>query len=210
MHKWVRAALDLLYPRDVSCAICGEEADLPGKSLCKRCDAAFPPQLIERHDVAGLSFLRAAFPYREPIVDAIHRFKYGEQRYLARFAAERMHLLLPEGALFLVAVPLHPTRRKERGFSQTEELCDELAQLSGAASLRDVLRRTRNTPSQTHLSAADRAANLTGAFVAGPAVAGKRIALIDDVATTGSTLRECTYALRDAGAMDVGAVVLAT
>ncbi len=106
-------------------------------------------------------------------------------------------------------VPLHRSRRRQRGFNQAHELGARLD-----LPLVDALRRTRATPSQTDLPADARHENMRNAFalrrwLAAPALAGLRIVLVDDVSTTGATLEACAEVVRAAGAADVSAVTAA-
>lgn len=107
----------------------------------------------------------------------------------------------------VVPVPLSGASRRERGYSQTELLCEGIAAAIGTAATHapEALRKTRATPKQALLPRSARLVNLRGAFRADPsAVRGRAVALVDDVATTGSTLRACRAALRRAGAAAVG------
>lgn len=122
------------------------------------------------------------------------------------------------GSPLIVPVPLHPSRRRERGFNQSELLAAGLVRArgkqKGRAALevdRVCLRRKRATPPQTGLSVAARRENLRGAFevVKPEAVRGHAIVLVDDVMTTGATLSACARALKRAGAARVMGLTLA-
>ena len=121
----------------------------------------------------------------------------------------RLGRVVPGAAPDLVApVPLHPRRLRERGFSPAAQLARALAREACAPFAPSLLERLRDTRSQTSLSRGDRRRNVAGAFAArGPAPA--RVWLVDDVATTGSTLAEAAAALRRAGAREIVGVCLA-
>jgi ComF family protein len=108
----------------------------------------------------------------------------------------------------VVPVPLHARRLRERGFSPAAQLARACARAARVPCAPVLLARRRDTPSQTGLSRAARRRNVAGAFVA-RAAAPPRVWLVDDVATTGSTLSEAARALRRAGAREVLGVCLA-
>jgi ComF family protein len=173
---------------------------LVGSSGCARCRR-------------GLSYLSSGFslgPYEGPLRLAIHELKYrGRRRVALRLAqtlAEQggIATVLEAGAV-LVPVPLHPRRRRERGFNQAELLALELGRRTGLAAEPAALVRRAETRAQTGLSAAERRRNVAGAFAVRRQVriAGRVVVLVDDVVTTGATARACAKALLDAGAKDV-------
>jgi ComF family protein len=107
-------------------------------------------------------------------------------------------------------VPLHPSRRKQRGFNQTEKLAEALAR-ELLVSVVFALQRTRKTTPQVRLDAEERQANVLGAFALAPGsrVNGMRLLLVDDVITTGATLGACAEVLHAAGASSVSVVTVA-
>jgi len=109
----------------------------------------------------------------------------------------------------LIPIPLGKRRRKERGYNQVEMISMPLAEKMGIPYTANVLIRARETRSQVGLSAEERVKNVQGAFEARTKVQGKTILLVDDVATTGSTLSSGAEALYTAGAADVYAFTVA-
>jgi len=113
--------------------------------------------------------------------------------------------------ILLFRFPFTREERKKRGFNQAELLGRALSDLSGIPLLPDVLIKIRNTPTQVSLKAAERETNLRRAFMVRKAekITGRTVMLVDDVFTTGSTLRECAAQLRRAGVREVRALTLA-
>ncbi len=112
-----------------------------------------------------------------------------------------------EGAACAIPVPLHPSRRRQRGFNQAADLARHLGIPVVAA-----LRRLRPTPTQTSLPAARRHRNMRNAFAvtrAARALSGAIVVLVDDVSTTGATLEACAKVLREAGVIEVRALTAA-
>jgi ComF family protein len=190
------------------CTVCGVPFRTEGglDHLCGDC-LSKPP---------AFAAARAAVVYEGAVRELIHRFKYSgrvqARRPLGLLLAERLagfvHDVAPD---LILPVPLHPKRLRRRGFNQAVLLGELVSREWGVPMARRVIRRVRWTEPQITLAAGDRAANVRGAFaVADPdIVRGKRILLIDDVMTTGSTLSECARMLGKAGAAAVFAAVVA-
>lgn len=195
------AALDLLLaPR---CAGCGA----PGSWLCLACRELCEPVRQGRVTAAGT--------YGGALREAIHRFKYEGERALANelgtLVASCVARDLATGVALDAVVPavLHPDRARSRGYDQAALLAAVVAERT-ALPLRSPLRRIRAASPQVALDRAARADNLRGAYVAeAGALRGARVALVDDVATTGATLAAASRALRAAGARAVRSYVIA-
>lgn len=190
------------------CPRCGRFHEGEAEShLCARCLDGLP----------AFSLHRSCGAYGGALKDVILLFKYRKyaplSRPLARYAEGCLaaEARLWEGADGLVPVPLHPARRRERGFNQARLLARDLAKLKGMRVLGGSLVKTRNAPAQAGLRAADRERNVRRAYaVRRPdRVRGKTLILVDDVTTTGATLRECARVLVEAGAKEVRAITLA-
>ena len=201
--------LSRLEPRrGPACLCCGRFFEgAGGDHVCGRCLDRVPP----------FSLHRSCGRYDGILKELILLFKYGRfpvlSRPLARFAAESLggEEGLWQGVDLLVPVPLHRKRKRERGFNQSRRLARDLARIRGLGTLEGCLVKVRSTPPQTSLEGAGREANVRGAYgVRRPRrIQGKTLVLVDDVFTTGSTLRECSLALRRAGAREVRALTLA-
>ena len=145
----------------------------------------------------------------------IHNFKYKRKTSLGKRLGLRLGENLCSDQRFLdsdllMPVPLHPARKRERGFNQSEILAEMVSERINVPLAKGILRRIKNTKDQTNLSAEQRRENVAGAFsVSHPErISGKRIILVDDVITTGATLKECAKVLKEAGAKRIVAATL--
>lgn len=153
--------------------------------------------------------------YAGPLRDCVVALKYGGRHKTATrlslrlLRSERCRRILNASDVIL-GVPLHPDRESRRGFNQADLLARALARSCGLPVSRG-LARTRNTRSQTALSAGDRRRNVRAAFAVRPgfALEGAAVTLVDDVTTTGATLRECAAVLLAGGAREVRSITVA-
>ena len=205
IRRLAEGALDLLYPR--KCVGCGRS----GAFLCDVCIAE-APRAADATGV-GLDLVLAPFQMQGAAQRAVHRLKYNGVRGLAPVMGIVMaqhlarHGVSPD---LIVPVPLHASRRRERGYNQTELLAGEAGSWLKAPVDAGLLERTeRAGPQARAASREERWANVAGAFRARREAIGKSIVIIDDVTTTGATLQACAAALRRAGARRVWGLTFA-
>ena len=185
--------------------------------LCRRCLRALRDARPEEDEaIPGMPWIRALLRLSPPLHALIHGFKYRHQArhiaFLGAWLRWRRAWIADFARTYdaFVPVPLHGSRRRERGFNQAERLAKRIGAIGARPVLAKALTRTRPTGTQTRLRRGERAENLEGVFRADARrVAGLRVLLIDDVCTTGSTLSHCRDALLAAGAARVDALVLA-
>ncbi|XXJ20847.1 ComF family protein [Desulfovibrio caledoniensis] len=199
-------ALDLPLRTGGLCPACGEmsgrKEDPP--TLCPECRADPPPwdELFFYGPYAGI--------LRRLILGYKFHNRFERNRLLAELAVTAFTARRGRVPDAVVPVPLHERRLVWRGFNQSLEMARGLARRTDRPLLVHGLRRTRNTPPQSRFGLKERRANIKGAFAADPAlVRGRRLLLVDDVYTTGSTLRECALTLERAGCAGVDVLVLA-
>jgi ComF family protein len=157
----------------------------------------------------GLSRARSAVWLEDSARRAVHQLKYEGWSRAAEAMAETMRGLEPlTGQVSLIPVPLGGRRQRVRGYNQSERIATALGALTGRCVRTDLLRRVRETPTQTALTPEARHANVARAFCA-PPVAALELVLVDDVFTTGATLAAAAAALAEAGAKRVEAVTFA-
>jgi ComF family protein len=219
--------LDLLFPQrcigcqregQLLCCACSGAAHRPQPPLCQHCglpmaDGSSLCHACRTHPLK-MNGLRSIFYFEGVIRQSIHQFKYSNLQALAMPLALLMRDYLetvPCLGEVLVPVPLHQRRLRERGYNQSALLARELGRLVNLPVLEGSLLRQRDTPPQARtISAEERRYNVAEAFAcADLRLKGKKVILIDDVATTGATLEAAAKALRNAGTSSVWALTLA-
>ena len=228
-------ALNILLPR--ACHCCGRDEPAsyklplceecmnglaePGPFVCARCGVNLPDGGTHCYSCRGskasgfkCSLIRSALVFTPELRSLVHGFKYSGRVYLKNFLAEKMRGAFDKTAEFKTAdiicpVPLHALKHRKRGYNQSALLAKILAQNKNIVYDDKILERKKNTSVQAKLKKAERIKNVEDAFVCRADVKGKIILLIDDVATTGSTLESCAAALKRAKAKKVYALTLA-
>ena len=180
------------------CARCGDPLHLG--LACRLC-AAWPD---------GFRSARSAVWLDGSARRAVHHLKYDGWWRAAEAMADAMIGLAPlTGAPTLIPIPLGARRRRRRGYNQSERLAAAIAERTGGRVREDLLRRGRETTTQTRLTPEERQANVAGAFAAPSRGRRDRLVLVDDVFTTGATLAAAAAALLAGGAGEVHAVTFA-
>lgn len=226
MSNFIETFLNNLQP-PAQCLLCGEDSG--HTALCEYCTKNLPwlpalhcPQCALPILDGGLcgaclkappafGTTQAAFLYHGAIAHLIPAAKFGTRWSLLPALAK---LMLPTLSIavrpdLIIPLPLHPARLKERGFNQALEIAKPLAKALELPLQTGILLRIRDTEHQVRLNEKARHRNVHEAFLATGDVNGKRIALVDDVMTTGASLNAAARALKKAGAIRVDAWVLA-
>lgn len=230
--EFLGAALAFVYPE--VCQICREERATVADGLvcptcwrqvrfirppfCERCGLPFEGALTAAFECANcremelhFSSARSAVAAGGLVLEVIHRYKYQRALWFEPFLAD---LLIREAAPvlrggswdWLVPVPLHPAKEREREFNQAERLARRLSKATNIPVHTRLLKRIEATRTQTRLTRSERAANVRRAFALRnrrQKLDGGRIVLLDDVFTTGATTSACARQLREAGAEEV-------
>lgn len=229
MHERLRLTRDWFLPP--ACVLCGDSVSRP-RDFCEGCERALPvldfccsrcavplagasgDTLLcgdcQQHERPYTS-VHAPFRYAAPIDRLIQGAKYaGRLDWLALFGRRLMRHVESRaaGVDAIMAVPLHTSRLRERGYNQSLELARALAKHLGLP-LRHGLRRVRATAQQAELAREDRHRNVREAFAATGALDGLRVALVDDVMTSGATVEAVSRCLHKAGAASVEVWVVA-
>jgi len=209
-----------------SCLLCGARSGT--RLACSACDAALLRLPPERCTVCALPItggtvcgecLRATphydattapFAYAFPLDALIQALKYGGDLAVARLLGEALaHAVARERVDLLVPMPLSTRRLRERGFNQALEIARPVAHAGGIPLAPNACRRVIDTPAQAALPWKARARNVRGAFVCDADVRDLRVAIVDDVMTTGATVNELARNLKRAGASEVRVWVVA-
>jgi competence protein ComFC len=231
VKSWLNTGLGFLYPE--ICQLCENERATAKDGFvgpecwrqvrfirppfCERCGLPFPGDLTTQFECTNcrelelyFSSARSAVVAKTVVLEVIHRFKYQRALWFENFLADllirKAAPVLGEGNWnFIVPVPLHSLKQREREFNQAEILARHLSAATRIPLNPELLLRVTSTRTQTRLTKQQRAENMRGAFAAGRGVSlsGERIVLVDDVFTTGATTSACARALQAAGAGEV-------
>lgn len=228
---WLNAGLGLIYPE--ICQLCGGARATPAEGyvcdgcrakvrviqapFCERCGRPYEGDITNEFECANCRGMewhfesaRSAVVARDPVLEAIHRYKYQRAFWFEPFLADLLiqaagPALAGKKRDMIVPVPLHPTKQREREFNQAERLADRLGAATRIPVNKRLLRRVVLTRTQALLKRPERLANVRNAFAMrdGQRLNGERLVLVDDVFTTGATTGACAQVLVAAGAGEV-------
>lgn len=225
--------LDLFFPKfclncskegSYLCQDCFSLIDILEKQYCPFC---VQPRIVIDGETCNhcrrskhLSGLYCAASYNNFIIKKlINQFKY--EPYIKELAKPLTSLIIAHliylnklsnfNDFLLIPVPLYKKKLKQRGFNQTEEIAKELLKNLKIPFFNNALIKTKQTPAQVELKKEEREENIKGVFICQKPeiVQGRKILLVDDIFTTGSTMEECNRVLKDAGAKEIWGIVVA-
>ena len=231
INKFIKEFLDWLYPRKCPvcakilsadnkyiCPECFEKLKLVGEEACESCGAALGLSGICFNCEKDFSFdsNTAFFEYNETMREIIHSIKYNKKAHkmvtvsniMAEYASDKLEN--HRDFDIIIPVPLHKKRYRKRGFNQAEILGEKIAEITGVKLESDICIRTVDTAPQSLTGAGSRRRNVEGIFDLKPNidVRNKKIILVDDIFTSGSTLNSMSNMLKEVGAETVVCVTL--
>ena len=208
-----------------ACVLCG--AECTRAQICAPCDAELPRLPAQRCAVCALPLpsglvcgacldrsplytrVVAAFAYRYPLDALIQAYKYGGRLAYARLFGDALAAVASHDVDLIIPMPLAPGRLAERGFNQALEVARVVSATTGIPLQPLACRKVLETPAQAALPWKERARNVRRAFVCDADLRGKRVAIVDDVLTTRTTLNELSRVIRRAGAVAIAGWIVA-
>lgn len=199
---WCRRKIRLLEVVEPRCMKCGKPVYSKEQEYC--CDCACTQRYFEKG--------AALWAHKEPVILSVYQFKFHNQRSFGRYYAKEMirkykGMLKEWNPDVIIPIPLYKAKQRKRGYNQAAIVAKEIARLLHIAVDTKSFKRVRSTNPQKNLNPKERKRNLKGAFAVREdcrsKVEGKRVLLIDDIYTTGSTMDEAARTLRTSGAEKV-------
>ncbi|MGN1301414.1 MAG: ComF family protein [Clostridia bacterium] len=209
--------LNLIFPN-----VCGFCNKVDKNSLCKNCELNLEKYEINcikdytNNSQKYFDYLYSALKYENEVREKIIKYKFNENSYLYKTFAK---IIIKNKKVYgflklydiIISVPMHKLKKSVRGYNQSELLTKEIAKQMGIHFEKNVLIKIRNTKVQSTLTKTQRAENVKNAFLVtdDTKIKDKKIILIDDIYTTGSTVNECSRILKKAGAKEICVVTIA-
>lgn len=220
----VKAFGDFIYPP--YCMSCNTQLHKGTELICRGCLNQMPRIHDDYNIMAELkeklkqdlyiSKVVSMWEFEKDIQILIHYLKYNNHRNIGRILATKMIQELRDHEIFklteiIIPVPLHKVRMRKRGYNQSDVLAEKISSMIKKPVEKNVLKRVRNTKTQTKLTAVERMKNVGNAFAVNQQeiILNKSVLLVDDVITTGSTINACALQLKRHGAAEVYALSVA-
>jgi len=211
------AFISLLFPNQ--CLICKEGEFFSQDPICRDCFQHMTPlptgnrvQELTVND--GIDIALSGWDFGDELRITIHSLKYEERARIGSFLGEllgdQIHKTTIQDLDYLIPVPLHPVKLRDRGFNQARWIADGLGKTVQKPIRTKLMKRIKDTISQTTLDRKERLNNMKKAFKINQDVTDKNIGIVDDVLTTGSTISSMASKLKDAGAKKIVAITVAT
>ncbi len=202
-------------PRVSVCSVCWNSLEIEVKPYCSECRLDL--DIGQTHNCSAyLDRVYSLGLFDGNFQELIHQFKYKGKVSAGKSLGIRLARELKKQQVsdvaYLVPVPLHKARKRERGFNQSEIVAESLGAELNLKVEKNILSRIKNTKDQTKLSIEERKQNVAGAFQVRDTrqiLSDKKVILVDDVITTGATLNECAKVLKQAGVKEILAVTIA-
>ena len=211
------AFISLFFPNQ--CLVCKGGDFHSSDPICPDCLQLMNPLPIENRVKEltvnnGIDMALAGWDFGDELRTAIHSLKYEERArigsFLGKVLGERLHLKTIQELDYLIPVPLHPIKFRDRGFNQAEWIAIGVGKAIQKPVQTGLMKRMKYTISQTTLNREERLNNMKQAFRITKDVTDKKIGIVDDVLTTGSTISSMASVLKDAGAKTIVALTVAT
>lgn len=213
--KILTRALDLIFPP--ICGFCGE---IQNKYICSRCEKMVDSIVTNKIDNYNNKYFNKhlyIFKYENIIREKIIDYKFENKVYLYRTFSEaiirnKQNIDFIKQYDILIPVPIHKERRKQRGYNQSELIAKMIADEVRSIKLQvNVLKKDKNIVAQSTLNKAKRQENIKDVYkiVNSEKIKNKKILILDDIYTTGSTVNECSKVLKEAGCKDIGIITIA-
>ncbi|MBO5413213.1 MAG: ComF family protein [Clostridia bacterium] len=209
--------LNLIFPN-----VCGFCNEIDKNSLCKNCELSLEKYEINcikdytKDNQKYFDYQYSALKYENIVREKIIKYKFNENSYLYKTFAK---IIIKNKKVYgflklydiIIPVPMHKLKKSVRGYNQSELLAKEIAKQMELHFEKELLIKIKNTKVQSTLTKTQRAENVKNAFFVADTtkVKGKKIILIDDIYTTGSTVNECSKVLKKAGAKEICVVTIA-
>jgi len=215
----------LIFPQE--CLVCNSKTEMKTTFLCTSCSEQLQYEgepvyqnedsaKKDKNDCFSYDFVQAVFPLTQPLRILIHNFKYNEMtqvgKYLAKCAVDFLaENSFPDSIDYVCPIPLHPVKKRMRGFNQAEVLSREITKRTGLKHVSNLVVRKKFTQTQTKLKRDERQKNVSDAFAINRKwdVEKKVVLIVDDVFTTGSTANSICVVLKKNGAKRVFVLTIA-